>query len=139
MEKVSKRLQEILAKSHSNIIIEGHYVVDLVPKRNVYKVFVLRRDPRELEKILQKRGYPKDKIYENISAEILDVCLSDAISAYEVDKVCEIDGSTKSIDQIVENMILILRGTEECKFGKIDWLTQLQKDNQIDEFLRKLP
>jgi nucleoside-triphosphatase THEP1 len=48
-EKVSKQLQEILAKAEGSIIIEGHYAVDVVPKKDVNTVFVLRRDPRELK------------------------------------------------------------------------------------------
>ena len=44
-KKVSQQVQEILAKTEGTIIIDGHYAVDVVPKKEVDTVFVLRRDP----------------------------------------------------------------------------------------------
>ena len=107
-EKVSKQLQQILAKTAGTVIIEGHYAVDVVPKKEVNTVFVLRRDPRELKSALEKRGYEEKKLWENLAAEILDVCLWDALSACGADKVCEIDVSGKTVEAVVEEMVLLL-------------------------------
>ena len=99
-EKVSKKLQETIAKSKGNIIIEGHYA-DVTPNKEVTTVFVLRRDPHKLKSVLEKRGYNEKKIWENLAAEILDVCLCDALSACGADKVCEIDVSGKTVEAVV--------------------------------------
>ncbi|PVX24269.1 MAG: hypothetical protein CW691_08150 [Candidatus Bathyarchaeum sp.] len=107
-KKVSERLQEILAQLDEEIIVEGHYAVDVVPKKEVNIVFVLRRDPHELKNVLTNRGYAEKKVYENLGAEILDVCLWDAISACGADKVCEIDVSGKTVEAVVKEMILVL-------------------------------
>ncbi|MFA5365292.1 MAG: AAA family ATPase, partial [Candidatus Bathyarchaeia archaeon] len=71
--KVSKRLQELFGQIEGTVIVEGHYVVDVVPKKDVNIVFVLRRDPRQLEQVLKSRGYSEKKVNENLAAEILDV------------------------------------------------------------------
>ena len=137
-EKVSKQLQEILAKAEGSIIIEGHYAVDVVPKKDVNTVFVLRRDPRELKGALEKRGYEEKKLWENLAAEILDVCLWDALSACGSDKVCEIDVSGKTVETVVEEMMLVLEKRKDCRQGIVDWLGKLENDGQLEEFLKKI-
>jgi adenylate kinase len=137
-EKVSKQLQETLAKTEGNIIIEGHYAVDVVPKKDVNTVFVLRRDPRELKDALEKRGYTERKLWENLAAEILDVCLWDALSACGSEKVCEIDVSGKTVEAVVEEMMLVLEKRKDCRFGIVDWLGKLENEGQLEEFLRKI-
>jgi len=136
-EKVSKQLQKILAKTEGSIIIEGHYAVDVVPKKDVNTVFVLRRDPLELKGALEKRGYDEKKLWENLAAEILDVCLWDALSACGSDKVCEIDVSGKTVETVVEEMMLVLEKRKDCRQGIVDWLGKLENDGQLEEFLRK--
>ena len=137
-EKVSKQLQETLAKTEGSIIIEGHYAVDVVPKKDVNTVFVLRRDPRELKGVLEKRGYEEKKLWENLAAEILDVCLWDALSACGSDKVCEIDVSGKTVEAVVEEMVLVLEEKKDCRFGIVDWLGKLENEGLLGEFLRKI-
>jgi adenylate kinase len=138
MEQVTKQLQELLDKSEGSIIIEGHYVVDVVSKKNVNTAFVLRRDPRELKRILEKRGYIEKKLWENLTAEILDVCLWDALSACGDDKVCEIDVTGRSVESVVEEITLVLEKTIECRFGIVDWLGKLENERQLEEFLTKI-
>jgi len=136
-EKVSEQLQQILANTEGTVIIEGHYVVDVVPKKDVNTVFVLRRDPRELKNALEKRGYEEKKLWENLAAEILDVCLWDALSACGADKVCEIDVSGKTVEAVVKEIMLVLEKRAECRHGIVDWLGKLENEGQVEEFLRK--
>jgi adenylate kinase len=135
-EKISKQLQQILAKAEGTVIIEGHYAVDVVPKKNVNTVFVLRRDPRELKTALEKRGYKEKKLWENLAAEILDVCLWDALSACGADKVCEIDVSGKTVEAVVEEMMMVLEKRKERRHGIVDWLGKLENEGQLEEFLK---
>jgi adenylate kinase len=135
-EKISKQLQQILTKTGGRVIIEGHYAVDVVPKKDVNTVFVLRRDPRELKSALENRGYEEKKLWENLAAEILDVCLWDALSACGSDKVCEIDVSGKTVEAVVKEMLLVLEKREDCRHGIVDWLGKLENEGQLEEFLR---
>jgi adenylate kinase len=137
-KKVAERLQQIISTSEGNIIIEGHYAADVAPKKEVHEVFVLRRDPHELKKVLEKRDYPEKKVWENLASEIVDVCLLDALSACEADKVCEIDVSGKTVEAVVEEIVLVLEKKKDCSSGTVDWLAKLEKTGQLEEFLRKI-
>jgi len=135
-EKVSKRMQAILFSSPGNVIIEGHYAVDVVSKNDVNRVFVLRRDPAELKGVLEKRGFKEKKLWENLAAEILDVCLLDALSAYDADKVCEIEVSGKTVEEVVEEIISVLEKKKPCQSGIVDWLGKLDNEGRLEEFMR---
>jgi adenylate kinase len=136
MEKVSERVQEIILDCERDVIVDGHYAVDVVPEEDVHLVFVLRRHPKELKAFMEKRGFRNGKLWENLAAEILDVCLSEAVEACGVERVCEIDVTGTSVEEVVEDVILVLEGKRECKVGTIDWLGRLNKEGQLDEFLR---
>jgi len=112
MEKVSKRTLEIMEDCEGDVIVDGHYAVDVVPTEDVNLVFVLRRHPDELKSFMEKRGFGNRKLWENLAAEILDVCLSEAVETCGVDKVCEIDATGKSVEEVVEDIILILEGRQ---------------------------
>ena len=137
-QKVSERLQQILVNSEGTVVVEGHYVVDVVPKKLVTHVFVLRRDPHELKITLENRGYSEKKVYENLAAEILDVCLWDAISACGTDKVCEVDVSGKTVKTLVKELLQVIENRQQCRVGLVDWLAKLETEGQLEEFLRKI-
>jgi len=112
------KLEEEIKKIKDDVIIEGHtshlFPVDIV--------VVLRCNPEILKKRLDKR-YPSNssKVQENLEAEILGVITSEAIMKNK--KVYEIDTSDKSVEETVDDVLMILRGkTEKFKIGKIDWL-----------------
>ena len=135
-DRVSKRVQEIIKSSKHDIIVDGHYAVDVVPTKNVHMVFVLRRDPSELKGFMENRGFKERKLWENLAAEILDVCLWDAVSACGSDKVCEIDVSGKKIEDVAEDMILMSEGRKKCRVGIVDWLGKLDGEGRLHEFLK---
>lgn len=135
-DKVSKRIKEILESSKHDVVVDGHYAMDVVSAKNVYLVFVLRRNPDELKKTLENRGFSGKKLWENLAAEVLDVCLWDAISVCGSEKVCEIDVSGKRVEDIVKEMLSILNGEKECRVGIVDWLGRLEAENRLHEFLK---
>jgi len=135
-DRVSKRVQEIVKSSQRDIIIDGHYAVDVVPAKDVHIVFVLRRDPDELKSLMENRGFKERKLWENLAAEILDVCLWEAVSACGHDKVCEVDVSGKKVGDIVEDIISVLEGRKKCEVGIVDWLGKLEGEGRLHEFLK---
>jgi adenylate kinase len=98
-------------------------------------IFVLRLNPSVLQKRLQARGYETKKIKENIAAEILDVCLVDAIAKQGVEKVDEIDMTEMSVKEVVDKIMKVLQGHIKPQFGGIDWLKNLEMTGRLDEFL----
>jgi adenylate kinase len=132
--EVLTRLKKTIADSHRDVIVDGHYSVDVVPSDNVHLVFVLRRDPDELRRLMENRGFSEAKIQENISAEILDVCLWNAVKACGVDKVCEIDVSGKSAEEVCGEAVSVLEGKRNPSVGIVDWLGKLDREGRLHEF-----
>ena len=136
MSKVSKRMFDILNDTEGDVVIEGHYVTDVVPAEEVSSAFVLRRDPAKLMSVMKSRGYSDKKIRENLEAEILDVCLYSAIKTLGQDRVCEIDVSHKSVEEVVDEIVSVLDGREKCHAGNVDWLGRLEEEGRLQEYLK---
>jgi len=137
IERVSKRIREILSNIIGNVIIEGHFAVDVVPPEHIDVVFVLRRDPEELKRVLMNRSYKKSKVMENVAAEILDVCLYDAISKCGASKVCEVNVTSRDINDVVQEIMDVLNGVRERRIGIVDWLGKLESEGKLDEYLKE--
>jgi adenylate kinase len=136
MKKVSERVQSIIKSYDQDIIIDGHYSMNVLPAKNVHLAFVLRRDPEELKKILEDRDFRNRKLWENLAAEILDVCLWDAVRVCGADKVCEINVTSKTIEEVAEEIVAVLEEKRKCRVGVVDWLGKLEKEGRLNEFLR---
>jgi len=134
MKKATSRLIE--GCGEQTVVVDGHYAASVVPKKLATHVFVLRRDPVELRKFMEKAGFSGDKLWENLAAEILDVCLVDALKAYGSEKVCEIDASGKSIEEIVVEILQVLNGSRRCYVGVVDWLGKLEREGLLEEYLK---
>ena len=78
-EKMRQSLVDAINKSQTSVVVDGHFAASVVPSILSTHVFVLRRSPIELKKFMQKEGFSESKMYENLSAEILDVCLVEAM------------------------------------------------------------
>lgn len=135
-DRVSKRVRKIVEDSKKDAIVDGHYAVDVVPSIDTHIVLVLRRDPDELKKLLEDYGFEERKLWENLAAEILDVCLWNAISTCGSNKVCEIDTSERDVEEVVDEIMSILEAKRKCDTGIVDWLGKLEKEGRLQDFLK---
>jgi adenylate kinase len=136
-DKMRRKIREILDKTdNANIIIDGHYAAAVVPTSHVTRIFVLRRNPVELRAFMEKSGFQGAKLWENLASEILDVCLVEALSKHEKDKVCELDVTGKTVDDAVNEALAILGSRKKCRVGGVDWLGMLEAEGVLDEYLR---
>lgn len=135
ISKLSRRVQSLIESSRGDVVLDGHYAVDVVPARSVSKVFVLRREPDELRQMMLKRGFKGKKLKENLAAEVLDVCLYNAVKACGVDRVCEINVTGKKTEEVVEEIFAVLERKKACVVGRVDWLGKLENENRVEEFL----
>jgi adenylate kinase len=135
-ENMPKKLSEAIeASNKSTVIIDGHYASAVTPTGHVARVFVLRRNPIELKKIMEKCGYSESKMWENLQAEIIDVALGEAVEVHS-GKVCELDATGKSAEQVVTEIMNILEKRKTCFVGVVDWLGMLEREGKIDEYLK---
>jgi len=131
-----EKFNKFIKKTYSNLeilIIEGHLSHLL---KDVDKVIILRCHPTKLKNNLIKKKWKKEKIIENIQAEILDIILCETVEIHKEDNVFEIDVTNKSIE-IVANCILELinnkfKNTKKYKIGKIDWSDEILKDSNLE-------
>lgn len=135
-EAMQESLGQTIANSQNNtIIIDGHYAAAVVvPESNVH-VFVLRRNPVELKLFMEKRGYVGTKLWENLQAEIIDVCLGEAVQ-YHAGRVCELDATGKTTEQVVTEVVDVLEKRTSCRVGQIDWMGMLEKEGLLDQYLK---
>ncbi len=135
-EKMRTKLAEtITASNNSNIIIDGHYAAAVAPNSLVTQVFVLRRNPKELKRFMGKCGYTGTKMWENLSAEILDVCLIEAMQSQQ-GKVCELDVTGKTVEAIISEIAGVLDKGKRCYTGIVDWIGMLEKEGITDQYLK---
>ena len=81
-------------KNKKNFIVEGHLACEVKIPSDF--VFVLRCNPKTLQKRLSKRKYSKKKLAENLLAEMLDYC-TQRVSVVYGRKPIEIDSSKRSL------------------------------------------
>jgi adenylate kinase len=135
--RMRSKICEIIDKYHEkDVIVDGHYAASVIPKNLVTYVFVLRRDPFELRRFMEKCGFYGRKLWENLASEILDVCLVDAINAYGEGKICELNVSGKSVEEVVIEILEVLNGSRKCRVGIVDWLGKLESEGRLEEFLK---
>jgi len=121
-EAVRAKLRELALRGKA--VVDTH-VVSAVPPELVEVAVVLRLDPRELERRLKARGYPPSKVLENVQAEILDACLIEAVEAFGEERTFEVDASGKSVDEVVEEVLKIVKERRGGEPGSVNWLERL--------------
>ncbi|NLF88909.1 AAA family ATPase [Candidatus Bathyarchaeota archaeon] len=125
------------ASENGTIVIDGHYAAAVIPEEQVAQVFVLRRNPVELKSFMEKRGYSGSKLWENLQAEIIDVCLGEAVQ-FHAGRVCELDATGKTPEQVVEEIVEVLEKRISCRVGTIDWMGTLEKEGILDQYLKPM-
>ncbi len=113
---IKRAVKKSLAKDKTNII-EGH-ISHFIPSK---MKFVLICDPLVLRKRLQKRGWNKKKINENVLAEILQIIQSEAKNPYIIN-------TTKlSAEKTTEQILKIIRNPKSYKHKDENWLKKYKK------------
>ncbi|MBM3200354.1 hypothetical protein FJZ53_05430 [Candidatus Woesearchaeota archaeon] len=77
VKRLNKALISIIKKSKGDLVIDSH-MSHFLPAKHVTLCIVMKCGINKLRARLKKRGYSKDKIEENVDAELFDVCLNEA-------------------------------------------------------------
>lgn len=110
-----------------NIVIVGHLLPSVLSPSDVKFVAVLRCSPIELERRLEQRGYSREKLLENVQAEVLDVCLHEAVRRFGVRKVGEFETTKDEPLTVAKRIMKTVLGEEEPRIGIVDWLSYVYK------------
>jgi adenylate kinase len=135
-EAMQQKIGETIdASLNANIVIDGHYASAVTPTQHVAHVFVLRRHPKELKRFMEKCGYSGSKMWENLQAEILDVCLGEEVEVH-AGRVCELDVTGKTVEEVVGSILEVLEKRRTCLVGTVDWMGTLEQEGILDEYLK---
>ena len=84
VNKLNEKLIEIICKEkekkRKGIVIDSH-MSHFLPKRYVSLCVITKCSLSELKERLEKRGYSKSKVRENLDAEIFDICRIEALES----------------------------------------------------------
>jgi len=113
-------LRESLAVPAKVAFLKGHYSHQM----DVNLAVVLRCRPSVLRKRLAARGWPVEKVRENVEAEAIDVILQEAVGRLPF--VFEIDTTEATPDETVATILAILQGkTHGHEPGTVDWTSEV--------------
>lgn len=131
--KLRRELTRVLSVEGRKFLVEGHYA-DIVPPKFVQAAIVIRLNPKLLKARLIERGYPMEKVKENLEAEVLDACLLDAVAAYGKGVVSEVDASGLGLQELVSKVREGIAG-RGLPPGSINWVEALQREGSLLEYL----
>jgi adenylate kinase len=115
-------------------LVVGHLAPYVLRKSDACMIAVIRRSPYELKSVYKKRGYDAQKMTENLSSEIIDVCLYDVIKKFGKKKVAEFDNTATKSKNTADKIISTFKGKTKYGVGKIDWLSLIVANNDMQEF-----
>jgi len=134
-----KRLQDAVAtrarQAGRGLVIDTHIVFRMASQPRLERVIVLRCSPTALEERLKRKHWSKQKIGQNLLAEILDICLYEAVQEYGWHKISEIDTTDRSPNRTAESAIRSLRKRETQTRPKVDWLAILKREGTLARYL----
>jgi adenylate kinase len=132
-EAVASRVRSIVENMEGYVVIDTHYP-EIIDPDIVDKVVVLRLNPFELEKRLLERGWGREKVNENVMAEILGTVSVNALEAFGGNRVYELDVSEKSVGEVLDEVLAVVKGEAWFEPGlRINWLEQIPAE-ALDRF-----
>jgi adenylate kinase len=84
---------ELRRRGLSGTVVSGHLLPDVLNRSELDFVAVLRCEPAVLKRRLISRGYPHEKIVENVEAELIGVVLDSAVRRFGSSWVHEYDST----------------------------------------------
>lgn len=122
MGALGSAVRDIIDKSVSPVIIDGHYAHELIEEPVISFLFVLRKRPWDLKSVLEARQYSRDKVWENLESEIMGVITGDALELIPSSKVIEVDISDQSPQETVNQIHRMIEGGAALGNPIIDWV-----------------
>lgn len=120
------KLVEIMTPLLSNrqdAIFEGHLGCEIPCPADL--VVVLRTNPHELVRRMERRGYHPEKVEENLMAELLDYCYLLASKNYSCE-ILELDTSGRSAYENARRIYAYIMG-ELSSLDNVSWKEYLRK------------
>ncbi len=95
-----EKLTDCFKKFSENYFVVESHLAHFIDPKYVETAVVLKCNPKELRKRLKRRGWSKEKIEENVEAEIMDIILEEAKEMGH--NVLVIDTTNKKAEEVAE-------------------------------------
>jgi len=135
LKRLRSSLGSLARRTARALIIDSHMAFKIGPSPRLERAIVLRCNPTVLEGRLKGKHWSKRKIRENLQAEILDICLWDAVENYGWKRTSEIDTTSKSPREVAELAIRALDQRQLQKQPKVRWLSTLKRQRLLAAYL----
>ncbi len=122
-----KALYDRASRADHGLVIDSHIApeIGIVPK--LVRAIVLRCDPVVLQRRLERKRWSKSKISENLQAEILDICLWDAVQNYGLENIVEIDTTGKTPSDVLQLIMKEMHKKRIQRQPRVNWLLRLKR------------
>jgi adenylate kinase len=135
IRRLRSSLATLAGRTDRGLIIDSHIAFKITSSPRLQRVIVLRCNPALLEQRLKRKHWSKRKISENVLAEILDICLWDAVQNYGWRRISEIDTSDKRPSHVLQLAIRALKRRGVRKQPKAQWLSSLRHQRLLTHYL----
>jgi adenylate kinase len=115
-------------------LVYGHLVPHCVPRAVAESVVVLRCDPMALKRRLKARGYPPEKVIENVEAELIGLVAFESRKAFGRKSVFELDTSRTSPERSSIELAEALAGRENPG-SEVDWTFSYRSPSKLASLL----
>ncbi|MEF8879694.1 MAG: adenylate kinase family protein [Candidatus Thermoplasmatota archaeon] len=129
IDKLNSFLEEKFKDVDDYIFFESHlsHLLNCVDK-----IIVLRCHPMSLKKRLESKQWKKQKVKENLEAEIIDIVLCETLEVHSQSDVFEIDTTSINIDDVSSVIKKLVekdfKSNKGYEVGKVDWSEEILKN-----------
>jgi len=100
---------------------------------------ILRMKPTKLLEVLRRRGYPNEKLKENVSAELIDQPVIEAFRKFGEGRVIQLDVTDVILEDLAGRVAeAIMEKKLKRMNAEVDWISELEKSGELDDLLRFL-
>jgi adenylate kinase len=132
-----KELGSELKRRSSGAVVSGHLLAEVLKPADVEFVAVLRCDPRVLKRRLARRGYPHEKVVENVEAELIGVVLDAAVRRFGPSKVHEYDSTRAKPASLAAEIARDYRAGLPQDSPWIDWTLDYDSSARLRSLLSR--
>lgn len=132
--RLESSLRSLARRAESGLVIDSHMSFPVAPPPELRMVIVLRCHPAALEQRLKRKRWPRRKIRENVLAEILDVCLWDAVHEYGWKRIAEIDTTENTPERTAQLAIRAFEKRRLSRSPKVSWLSTLKHEDSLAQY-----
>lgn len=115
-------------------VIYGHLLPYAIPRKMASSVAVLRCNPSILKNRLSARGYPKQKIVDNVEAELIGLVSAESFRAFGREKTFEVDATSATPYGAANEIVSVIRDRTN-RPERLDWTANYGSGEKLRSLL----